>query len=418
MLLTRLREYRPGRLARNAMLGSFWQGIRVILQSLWVVVIARELAVDGYGTFSGLAGLASSLGGFTGLGLGLVMHQVTSLKPASFGPYWRNALRITFSTGALFSGLFALIIPQIAFKHLTPMAIGAIGVAELLCFPVATLCAFAFAAHERAGWSAGIPALLAAARLMAALCFQMFASTYDLPTFAQFHLAGSAIAAVVSLAIVMRLLRPARCGMPVSLRDVREGFGFSAIWASGIALASLDKSLVLHFSGSTIAGLYASAYRFASVLSQPMDALTSAATPRLYRRSLGDEHHPGLLWHLVLATLGYSTTAGFLLFACAGVLPILLGDAFAAAVPAVHWMALFLPCYGLRTLGTNVLMASGRKKFRLLLESTGLLSLLLFAIIWLPAFGLLGAVVMIVTTEATLAGLVWLGIWLAHKANR
>jgi len=415
MLLARVRRYRPGRLAINTLLSSFWQAIRVASQALWVVIIARQLGPNSYGAFSGIAGLAVTLGGFTGLGLGLVMHQEVSRHAVNFGSYWHNALRLVLISGIVFTGVFALVAPYMMEWHLSVLAIMAIGAAELLCFPVVTLCAFAFAAHERSGWSAAIPVLMACARLVAGLCFWRLIEHHILENYVWFHFGASVVAAYICLVVTTSILRPTPLRIPIRWRDIREGFGFSTVWATGIALSSLDKSLVLRSSGGTTAGLYTAVYRFTSVLAQPMDALVSAAMPRLFRKGAGDATHPRLLAHLALAIFGYAVLAGMILWAAADLLPILLGRAFAPAVSATRWMALFLPCYGLRMLGTNVLMASGCKKLRVLVEGFGLLTLFFFAIRWLPAYGLYGAVIMIIATEASLATLAWSAVYIAHR---
>jgi O-antigen/teichoic acid export membrane protein len=416
MLPASLRQYRPGRLAVNTALGTLWQSIRIAGQALWVIVIARQLGPDGYGTFSGVAGLALTLGGFTGLGLGLVMHQTTSREAARFSAYWHNALRLILGSGIVFTAMFAIFAPRLAEWHVSFWPITAIGLAEITCFPVCTLCTFAFAAHERLGWSAGIPVIVTVMRLFAALCLAGF-STQALDTYAWLHLAASAIAASASVAVTVRILRPAPVKARATFSDIREGLGFSALWASGTALTSLDKSLVFIFGGSMIAGLYAAAYRLASVLAQPMDALASAAMPRLFRRGAGDQSHPRMLTHLALAIAGYASLIGFILWMTAGLLPFVLGEAFESAVPATRWLTLFLPCYGLRILGTSVLMASGRKLQRVLVETSGLVVLFLLTMWWVPMHGLQGAVQAVIIAEAIVASAAWGTIYLDFRTQ-
>jgi O-antigen/teichoic acid export membrane protein len=74
-------------------------------------------------------------------------------------------------------------------------------------------------------------------------------------------------------------------------------------------------------------------------------------------------------------------------------------------------MAFFVPCYGLRLLGSNVLMASDSKRLRVAVEGCGLVALVLLGFGWVPAHGLDGAVAMICVTEGLLAAAVWVVIW-------
>jgi len=400
-----------GGLARNTVLVMLWQAVKIFCLTLWLIVIARQLGPNGYGIFSGVSGLATAVGGFSGLGLGLLMMQETSRQSSSFGLHWHKALRALLVSGAIFSALFVLIATQSSESSLSAAAIFAIGLSELLFFPMATLSAFAFAAHERMSWAAAMPAMMAGARLIAALCYSQLPIQQSLEHYLWLHAGASAITGGISLLITQRVLKPAPSKARIKKQDLREGLGFSAVWAVGNAYSSLDKTLVLQLTGSVTAGLYASAYRLASVFTQPIDALTSAAMARLFRRGGGDSKHPRLLRQLVLASMSYAAFAAIVLWAAADLLPLLLGPDFAPAVSATRWMALFLPCYGLRTLGSNILMASGEKRIRLAIEVIGLLALLLFATWWLPRFGLMGAVMMIIATEITLASLTWIAIW-------
>jgi O-antigen/teichoic acid export membrane protein len=406
-----------GRLARNAAIAGCWQAARAGTQALWVVVIARQLGPQGYGGFSGIAGLATALGGFTGLGLGLVMMQEVSRRRDDFAGYWRLALRATLGSGVLLCLLFVLLGSKYVAAGMSTIAIIGIGLSELVCVPMVTLCAYALAAHERIGWAAALPAVLACARLAAAVCFWQLDVTRTIGVYVWFHVGGTSLGAALALLTIKLVLAPAPSAVGVRIQDIREGLGFSAVWAVGNALGSLDKTLVLRLAGSTTAGLYSGAYRLTTMLALPIEALTLAAMPRLFRKGGGDQNHPRMLAHLVLGTVGYAIVAAALLWAGAGLLPILLGAGFVPAVSATRWLALFLPCYGLRMLGSNVLLSSGRKRIRVLVESAGLLAMFCFAFWWIPGYGLFGAVKMIISTEATLAALTWVAIWSTSQSR-
>jgi O-antigen/teichoic acid export membrane protein len=400
-----------GRLARNTVVAVFWQLVRVGAQALWVIVIARELGPQGYGDFSGVAGLATALGGFAGLGLGLLMMQEVSRCPSEFKTYWRIALRVTLTSGVLFCIAFVLIGTAYIGAEMTSLSFVAIGLSELLCLQLATVCAFAFAAHERIGWSAALPAVMACARLAAVVCFWGLSTTHTIDIYVWFHVVGTSAGALFALLALKLVLAPAPSTAKVRMQDIREGLGFSAVWAVGNTLGSLDKALVLRLAGSTTAGLYSGAYRMTTMFALPIEALTMAAMPRLFRKGGGDKSQPMLLTHLVLSTVGYSVFASVLLWAAASLLPILLGEGFLPAVSATRWFTLFLPCYGLRLLGSNILLASGRKGIRVGVESAGLLAMLCLATWWIPRYGLLGATAMIVASEAFLATLTWAAIF-------
>ncbi|CAK0763390.1 Polysaccharide biosynthesis protein [Gammaproteobacteria bacterium] len=403
-----LRQWLPtGRLAKNTFLVMFWQGGRIAAQALWLVLIARTLGPEEYGTFSGIAGLGAALGSFAGFGLGLVMYQEVTRQPAIFGEYWRRTLVVTAASGILFAIAFALFGDRVFGDTEGWLTIAAIALSELFCFPLGTAAIFAFSAHERMGWSAALSAILASLRVVAVTAFYFLAGTQTLAVYVWFHTAAAALFASLAILLVQVLLRPAAAPLILRWQDLRDGLGFSAVWVTSNALTSLDKALALRLAGDEVAGIYTSAYRFAAILALPMDSLAAAALPRLFRGSHGAAANPRLVPSLLLVTFVYSLLAGTGLWLLADLLPLLLGKGFAAAAHAARWMGLFLPCYGLRVLGGNLLMAGGHKTQRVLMESGSLVSLVLFGGWWLPRFGLDGAVMMVIATEALLCIATW-----------
>lgn len=400
-----------GGLARDTARVAFWQALRIGGQAAWVVLLARLLGPQGYGTFVGVAGLATAVGGFTGLGLGLVMLQDVAREPALFGERWRVAISVCVGSGLVLASLFVGLAHWVVGPGVSLDVLVALALSELLLFPVVSVAAFAFSARQRMGIAAALPALVALGRVMAALAFAWLAPQRTLHAYVLFHAGLMLLCAGLAWAWVRLALRPSPGPVRLRRRELGEGLGFSVVWMVGNALFSLDKTLVLRLAGAEIAGLYAVTYRFAAVLALPVDALTMAAGPRLFRHGGGTQRQPRLIPQLLISALLYTLVAGLILWATAGVLPWLLGPGFQPAVAAARWMALFVPCYGLRLLGSNVLMASDCKTLRAAIEGCGLVVLVLLAFCWLPGHGLGGAVAMICATEGLLALAVWAVIW-------
>jgi O-antigen/teichoic acid export membrane protein len=410
-MVDRLWRIATGGLARDTARVAFWQVLRIGGQAAWVVLLARLLGPQGYGAFVGVAGLATAAGGLTGLGLGLVMLQDVAREPALFGARWRTAIGTCVVSGAILALLFAGLARWVVGPVLPVDVLAALGFSELLLFPVLSTAAFAFSSQHRVGVAAALPAMAALGRVLAALAFWAAAPDRSLTAYVWFHVGAMALCATGAWAWVRFGLQPPRARFRLERRELAEGLGFSVVWMVGNALASVDKTLVLRLAGAEVAGLYGVAYRFAAVLALPVDALTMAAGPRLFRHGGGAQNQPGLIGRLLLSALLYTLLAGFVAWTLAGVLPWLLGPGFEPAVRAARWMAFFVPCYGLRLLGSNVLMASDCKRLRAAIEGSGLAALVLLALGWVPTHGLDGAVAMICVTEGLLAAAVWAVIW-------
>jgi O-antigen/teichoic acid export membrane protein len=416
-LVSRLFAYRPGRLAANTGLGLGWQLGRLATQAAWLILIARNFGADFYGTFVGVSNFASLIGGLSGLGIGLVLQQEVSRTPHSFGFWWRNARKLVVLSSLALVAVFAAITGPALQPRVDFTGIVLIGMSEIVMYPWVTLSAFAFAAHERFGWSAGLVTLTAVLRLIAVIIFVVAPLPRDMIPYLWLHLAASIAAAGVCVVAVQVLLKPGMDRGTLSASHFYEGLGFAAVWASGIAITAADKSLVFRLAGAQASGMYAAAYRFANVFAQPLDALVAAALPRLFRTGSAPAAD-NLLMRLVAATFGLSVTAAVALSWLCAIIPWLLGSEFTDAVGAARLLAWLLPFYGFRLLGTNVLVAGGNKRFRVAAELSAIVVMAVAGFELVPRHGVTGAAIMAIVTEAWLAALVWFRILLDRRSIR
>lgn len=403
-----IRRIPTGRLARNTVLATGWMGVRVAAQALWVVMIARAIGPDGYGLFAGMAGLASALGALTGLGFGVLMLQDTSRDRANFPVAWKRALLLASGSGAVLWVLYLAIAPALIQTRIGILPFAAVGLPELICFPLTVLASYAFQAHERMGWAGALYVLIPVGNLLAAGAFLLWAKAPALEFYLPFHAAASVLAAVCAIALVRVLLSPPAVPFSLQRRDVREGFGFSLMRLVETGMTSLDKTLVLKLAGSEVAGIYSSAYRLVAVLAIPATSLGMAALPRLFRTyEQGREPHARLVRTLVGITFVYGILAGFAAWALSDILPFLLGQSFGPAAQAARWLALSPLLYGFYALGCNVLVTSRRRYLRVFAQAAGIALLLIAALLCVPGFGLKGAVAMLLITQAATALLLW-----------
>lgn len=408
-----LNRFGMGRMAHNTVLSTFWQFVRIGTQVVWLILIARTMGPIGYGTFAGLAGLATTLAGLSGLGSGILLVKHVALDPGTFGERWRRTLTTTLLSGMLLAIPFVWLASQVAQPYASLSAVCLIGVSELVFFPLVFVAGQAFQAHERLGWAGLVHCLMGFSRMLAVVLFSASGVTKDLETYAVFHFVSSCIAMAGVLLIVELTLKPiGRLGLP-GMQEIREGLGFSASWFTGNGLVELDKTLTLRLAGPEVAGLYSVAYRLVSVFTLPVAALTLAAQPRLFRKGHSVDattsHH--LERHLLVSTTIYAVVASVAMYFLAGVLPWLLGDGFESAVEAARLLILVPPLFSIRLLGSTILMTSGHQARRVVIELLGLGLLIILAVAWIPSFGLKGAAMTVTTIEGLLAAAIWTLIW-------
>jgi O-antigen/teichoic acid export membrane protein len=404
-----------GGLARSTIKVFFWHGARLVTQLFWVVVLARALGAAGYGGFTGVASLAMVLSGLVGIGLALRMFQDVARDTSIYALRWHQAWRVTIGSGVGISLLFVGLAGQLLEGYGLGLFI-AIAVSELLLIPIAAQVAFAYAAHGRIERSAAIPVIISLFRVLASLVFLSMADSLGLGDYAWMHLAATATAVGIILMLKRRELPVDPVPASIDLADLRSGAGFSAVWASGIALNSIDKVVALRAGGAELAGHYAVAYRFSSIMALPVDALVAAVMPRLFRAGAGMSEHPKLVGILGAIAAGYGLLAGALIWFAAYFVPFVLGPDFESVVAAMGLMAAFVPLYCVRIVGVNALLAFGFKRWRFLCETFTLIVLVVLGLWRIPVAGLEGAVQALVMAETLLVVLVWPRMW-NHRSS-
>ena len=309
--IAHLLSWRPrmGGLARSTLAVLVWNIARLAFQLLWVVVLAKALGAAGYGTFSGVAGLAMALSGLVGAGLGLKMYRDVSRIPEELNPRWAQASLAMAWTGVVVAAMFVLI-GAYSFPEVPLMLLAVIAASELVVAPRVAQAAFGFASLGKMQESATVPALLALARVAAGFGFAFSPWEGSVVTYGAWHLAATSGAAFLASAWFRKVAHIEPKSIRVALSDYRAGMGYTSVWASGLAMTSIDKAAALRYGGGDLAGNYSVAQRFAGLAALPIDALATAVLPRLFRAGPTMNGQPRLLGLLATVTALYGMAAG------------------------------------------------------------------------------------------------------------
>jgi O-antigen/teichoic acid export membrane protein len=405
-------------IGRGAAVGTVWQVVRALSHLVWVVIVARLLGPDAYGKLAGAMGLAGALGTFTGLGLGLVMLLEVPRQLHTFGHAWYRALLMTIGSGVFLVALFVFVAPFVIGRAASNQVLIAIGISEIICFPIAVLCSFAFQTHERMGWASAVYAAVPAASTMAAAACWISETQPSLGTYIIYHAVASVATALFLVGVVRIRLRPPRSKFACSRTEALRGMELSIVRTADIALNTLDKTLVLRIGGGEMAGVYAVATRLAFALALPIVTLSSAALPRLSRlKAEPASSRDGLIRRLLAVTIGWGAAAALGMVVLGQVLPVILGPAYIAVAAVASHLAALPALVGLCSLGCTVLLTSDRQRHRLTIQLFGLLVLVGTAVLFIPAYGLSGAATMVLLTQVLTASGLWLIIWTTRSKS-
>ncbi|WP_448243324.1 lipopolysaccharide biosynthesis protein [Pseudoxanthomonas mexicana] len=405
---------RLGWLATNTLRVTFWHSLRVLCQLAWVLLLARALGVTGYGTYSGVAGLAIALSGLVGLGLGLRLYQDVARVPELFALRWHEASRgwmlSIVPVALLFIAIGKAMFPQQGWDSLV-----LIGMAELAFSPWIAQVASAYAAHSRVSAAAAVPVVGSVGRVCAVACFLFFVPGQDLNAYALFHACALGLATLILVAACKRSFRPARQKVGLGWESIRSGLGLSTVWTSAIAWSSLDKTFALRWGGDHVAGNFTAAQRFTSLATLPMEALVASALPRMFRRGAGSDEHAGMMPALLCAAIVYGAIAAVAIYLVSDAIPWLLGSDFTEASLAARWLALYVPASCLKVLLVHSLLARGDVRWRIATECAGLGLMVCGMLFLLPEHGTLGAVYALTIAEYGVVALVSVRLIVTRK---
>ena len=112
-LRSQFRTLQASSLARNAGWMLAGQGMSLVLQAGYFILLARLLGVKEYGTFVGAFAFVSLVAPYSALGSGLLFVRYVSSDAENFAVYWGNILFATFGVGSLLTILLYLIAPHL-----------------------------------------------------------------------------------------------------------------------------------------------------------------------------------------------------------------------------------------------------------------------------------------------------------------
>ncbi len=389
---------------------SIGQGLKLIIQAAYFVLVARSLGPRAYGAFAAMVALASLLSPFTGMGSTQLF--VKNVRSGKYPPAlcWGNGLLSTFTTGLLFTGL-ALLANFLFHLRMPYGAVISIGLADLLLIPVTGLASCGFAAIGRMKDNAAQNVFISLLRLIAIAVLAFPARTVALNHWAFAYLLASFIGTGYCFYRAKQLW-----GNPIfrlsDLRaDLSEGLYFSIGASAATLYNDIDKIMLARLSSFAATGIYAAAYRIIDVSMTPVRSLATAAYPRFFEKgAAGLTSSYKYALKLMGRTAIYGALVSVLLWFSAPILPYVLGHNYTKSVLALRWLSLlpFMRC--LHTPLGDSLSGAGRQRTRAAIQMLIAALNIGLNLVILPKYGWLGAAWTSLASDGLLVVLLWLAV--------
>lgn len=404
-----------GPIARATLRTSLVLGLRLVSQALVLLLVARLLGPERYGTFAGVTAIAVTLGSLATFGTHLLV-----LREVSHAPQRRDAV-LPFALGTTVLCGSCLFVAYLVFGELALSRDGIgmavlvpIGLAELLVQPLLLLAAVEHQARERIARSQALANAASFLRLLAALVVWALHPRDVLHSYALGYLGAAVLALALGLGQLERAWPTWRHWRLPRRAEWIDSSGFAVLCLTRLGPTELDKALSLRFLPPAATGVYAAGARVMSAMIMPVVALMMSALPRLFRDNGQTPQHRLVRW-IFAAAAGYGVVAAILVWSLAPYAGWLFGSGYATITGMLRWLSLAFPAMALRVAAGNALMARGRPWWRAGFEALGIGVLVVATAVLAPRSSLWGMPLALACAEWTMAVFGWCIVLQAPK---
>ncbi len=385
--------------------------IRAMAQSILVLLLARSLDADGYGSLGAALAIAAILAPLAGLGFNMVV-----LREASYGSGDRRllltracALNLATSLVLLPTFLLATMAAGVAIR-LDGLLL--LGISELLLIPMVDAL---LRLEQGLEHSARFVLISLCAPTMRLLSYGLLLwAAEPTPEVASYSFLAGAIAAL-AIAAIISSAKPRFVGMDREVRWKHAALGvpFSISGIAGRFQSEVDKPLVNAMLGQALAGVYLLAIRLAEVTRIPAVAIVEARFARLARAGASRGRDAWRAWGTgaAIGVLAMAITAAGLV----AILPWLmefLGPAYLQAAELLPLALVLAAVQTIRQAGRPLQIAATAVRSVARIDVFTMVTMLAACFVGIKVAGTRGALYAAIGTEV-LAVMLMAGTWLA-----
>jgi O-antigen/teichoic acid export membrane protein len=314
------------------------QFLRLVLQAIYFVTIARALGSQGYGAFVAMAAMVAVAAPFAGMGGQNILLKNVSRDRSLLAVYWGNGLLLVLILGLFFSGIILICGPWFVGRGLR-FALLLVCVSDIMFVRFVELASFAFAAVGRMGESAKLNVYISLARLAGLFVLVVIAKHPTVQEWTVAYIAGSTACFLYAF-IRVTLIDGIRVSFARMKQEITEASYFAISGSATTIYNDIDKTMLARLSDFASTGIYGAAYRLIDVSMTPVNAMTLAASPEFFRRGHhGPKAAEEYAWKLIKRAAPFGFAVFLCLFIGAPILPHLLGNSFHSAIEATRWLA-------------------------------------------------------------------------------
>lgn len=405
----RVSNWGQNSLLRNAGWMLVGQGLSVVMQAGYFIFLARLLGPEHYGVFAGAFAFVAIVAPYASMGSGTLFMRHVGADRTNLNIYLGSILLSLVCFGSIFVLVLHLLAPMVLNPASASLVVW-LGLANCILAQLVSGASQVFQTFEKLQITALLNLLVNFFRFLAVMAMTF---TLHHATAYQWSLASvliSGVAALICIVLILRQFGLPRFEFQTFVRRIPEGFGFSLGGSAQSVYNDVDKTLLSHYGMNLANGIYTTAYRVIDIATMPITSLDAAALPRYFNESKDRDGVIRLAIRLGqrAAAMGLVTSAA--LFAGASLLPMVLGQSFAASVSALRWLCLLPTLRGWHQLTGSAIAGLGFQRYRTVVQFSAA-GLNLGLNLWMiPRFGWLGAAWASLASDGAICVLNWLVI--------
>ncbi len=378
--------------ARNTLWMTAGYGLRLIIQALYFIEIARSLGVRNYGAFIGVVALVGIVYPFGSLGGGNLLIKNVSRDNTRFATYWGRALVTTAVVGTVLLLGVLLISHFVLPLEIPRLLVLHVAAADILGLNIITICAQAFQAFERLKWTAACYVMMTGGRLIGALILVAHFPHPSALQWSYLYLGCTAVVAAMTSGLVC-----VKLGLPqfawASFRgEMREGFYFSASQTAQTVYNDIDKTMLTRLGTLEATGIYGAAYRIIDVSFVPVSALLWSSYPSFFRAgACGITASLNYAKPLLRRALAYAGLMCVALLVSSRFVPYFLGPEYMLTAEALRWLAVLPVLKAVHYFLSDTLTGAGYQSIRTSLQACVAVFNVLLNLWIIPAYSWRGA---------------------------
>jgi O-antigen/teichoic acid export membrane protein len=405
--------------ARNTAWTFLGAGLRLIIQALYFIAIARVLGVSQYGAFIGVLALVGIAVPFGTLGTGNLLIKNVSRDQKRFVTYWGSALLTTALSGSVLF-IAVLLLSRFSLPSDIPLRlISLVSISDILGLNIVTLCGQAFQAFDQLKWTAALNVLISAGRLIGAIVLIGVRPHPSALQWGYAYCCSTIIVAAVALLLVWSKLGAPDLNGGRSFAEIREGSYFSVSLSAQTIYNDIDKTMLARMGTLDATGIYGAAYRLIDVCFVPVSSLLVASYPNFFRA--GADGITSCLRYakpLLLRSLAYSAFICVALLLSAGAVPHILGQEYSRTTEALRWLAVLPFLKVLNYFFSNVLTGAGHQGLRTFVQVAVALFNVVINLWIIPLYSWRGAAWSSIASDALLAFGVAAAVFVLSRRSR